>query len=519
MRNTLPSTFRAALISILVVSTAPAEVKLAPIFGSDMVLQRDKPVPVWGRADAGEKITVAFAGQSKSTTAANDGTWRVSLEHLKTSADPQTLTVSGTNKIELTNVLVGEVWVCSGQSNMDWKLPESANGEQATAAANHPQLRLYFVPRRMRSKGNDLDGSLWRPCTPDSVKMFSAVGYYFGIELQKALNVPVGLIHSSWGGTPAEAWTPLEYLTTRDELRPIVERENGYAAVRSELQPKFDADMKKWEEDSAKAKSEGRQPASRPAMPPALRMHWVPGALWDGMLEPVVPFAIRGALWYQGESNADRAQQYRVLLPTMIKAWRDKWGQGDFPFGIVQLTNYMAEKSEPQDSEWPHLRDAQLNTYKTVPNTGLIVIMGLGEARDIHPKNKLDVGKRSALWALHDVYGQKVGKSGPIYESSRIIDNRIVVKFKEVGDGLKLNDGDKLDEFIIAGEDKVWHWAQAKIVSKDEIDVWSADVPAPKAARFAWADNPHHPNLTNSTGLPASPFRTDDWPGPTDGKR
>jgi sialate O-acetylesterase len=179
----------------------------------------------------------------------------------------------------------------------------------------------------------------------------------------------------------------------------------------------------------------------------------------------------------------------------------------------------MAESANPQDTDWPHLRDAQLYTFKTVPNTGLIVIMGLGEARDIHPKNKRDVGKRSAMWALNSVYGQNVGKSGPIYESSRINDNRIVVKFSEVGDGLKISDGDKLDEFLIAGDDKVWHWAQAKIVSKDQIDVWSPDVPAPKAARYAWADNPHHPNLTNSTGLPASPFRTDDWPGPTDGKR
>src|SRR5262245_7154710 len=310
----IKTTIRAAVLSIIVGAIASAEVKLAPIFGPDMVLQRQRPVPVWGRADAGEKVTVAFAGQSKSTTAAADGTWRVALDPLTANSNPDKLTVTGTNKIELTNVLVGEVWVCSGQSNMAWKLPESANGAEGTAAADHPQRRLYFVPRRMRPKGNDLDGSLWRVCTPDSVKMFSAVGYYFGVELQKALNVPVGLIHSSWGGTPAEAWTPIEYLEKNEMLRPIVEREKQYQVNRATIQTEYDAAVKKWEEESAKARSEGRQPTTRPAQPPELRMNWVPGALWDGMLEPALPFAIRGVLWYQGESNAGRAQQYRVLL-------------------------------------------------------------------------------------------------------------------------------------------------------------------------------------------------------------
>jgi sialate O-acetylesterase len=515
IKTTVPAT----LLSILICLTASAEVKLAPIFGSDMVLQQQKPVPVWGSAAAGQKVTVTFSGQTKSTTADNDGKWKLTLDPLAASASPQSFTVAGSNNIELTNVLVGEVWVCSGQSNMDWKLPESADGAQATAEANHPNVRLYFVPRRIRPKGNELDGSMWRPCTPDSAKMFSAIGYYFGVELQKTLNVPIGLIHSSWGGTPAEAWTPIEYLDSHEMLRPIAEREKQDRLDRPRLQAEHDAAIKKWEEEAAKARSEGTRPATRPAQPRQLNMSWIPGGLWDGMLEPAVPFAIRGAIWYQGESNAGRAQQYRVLLPTMIKAWRDKWGQGDFPFGIIQLTNFMAESTEPQDTDWPHLRDAQLHTFKTVPNTGLIVILGLGEARDIHPKNKKDVGKRSAFWALNSVYGQNVGKSGPIYQSSRIDGNKIIVRFTEAADGLKLTDGEKLDEFIIAGEDKVWKWASAKIIGKDEIEIWADGVTAPKAARYAWSNNPRHPNLTNSTGLPASPFRTDDWPGPTDGKR
>jgi sialate O-acetylesterase len=511
--------FRAALASILLLSDAHAEVKLAPIFGSEMVLQRDRTVPVWGKAETGEKVTVSFVGQTKTTTAGADGKWRVDLDPLATNSTPQTLTVSGSNTIVLTDVLIGEVWVCSGQSNMDWKLPDTENGSEATAAANHPDLRLFFVPRRERPKGNALEGSQWRACTPESAKMFSAVGYYFGMELQKHLDVPVGLIHSSWGGTPAEAWTTLEYLEQHEWLRPIVEREKAAAAKRSQLKADYDEAVRKWTEEAEKARAEGRRPTTRPAQPRELRMTWVPAFLWEGMLEPAVPFAIRGAIWYQGESNADRAQQYRVLLPTMIKAWRDKWGQGDFPFLIVQLTNFMAESAEPQDPDWAHLRDAQLHTARTVPNTGLIVTLGLGDARDIHPKNKKDVSKRASRWALETVYGQRVGRSGPVFESARAQGNKMILRFTYVGDGLQTSEGDTLDEFIIAGDDKVWHWAQARIVGRDEIEVWSDRVSSPKAVRYAWSNNPKHPNLTNSTGIPASPFRTDDWLGPTDGKR
>jgi sialate O-acetylesterase len=495
-------------------------VKLAPIFGSDMVLQCDRPVPVWGTAQPGEKITIQFAGQTKTTSAGPDGKWRADLTALKTNATPQSFTVSGSSTIELTNVLVGEVWVCSGQSNMDWKLPESQNGAEATAAASHPNLRLFFVPRRMRPPGNQLDGSLWRTCTPDSVKMFSAVAYYFGREMQEKLDVPVGIIHSSWGGTPAEAWTPIEYLNSNDELRPILEREKAYAAERPKAQAEYDATLKKWTEESAKARAEGRTPTSRPVQPDSTRLNWVPASLWSGMLEPAVPFTIRGFLWYQGESNADRAQQYRTLLPTMIKSWRDKWDQPDLPFGIVQLPNYHAPSTQPDDTDWSHLRDAQLHTFKTIPNTGLIVTIDLGDPDDIHPKNKLDVGNRAARWALESVYGKPAGgKSGPIYSSSKVNGSKVVVTFNEAGDGLAVHDGGQLNEFEVAGTDKVWYWASAKIVGKDQVEVWSNEVASPSAVRYAWNSDPVHPNLTNSTGLPASPFRTDDWPGPTDGKR
>lgn len=505
------------LLSILV--PAYADVRLPAVIASDMVLQRDRAVPIWGWADSGESVTVSFAGQTKTAIANADGTWRVALDPLPANSTPASMTIAGKNKLELTNILVGEVWVCSGQSNMDWKLPESANGAEATAQANHPQIRLFFVPRKMRPKGNNLEDSLWRVCTPESARMFSAAGYYFGVELQKSLEIPVGLIHSSWGGTQAEAWTPTEYLLTNEILRPCVERSDKLVADRPRVQVEYDAAVKKWEEESAKAKADGKPEPRRPAVPDELRPQRVVASLWHGMLEPVVPFAIRGAVWYQGESNEGRAEQYKTLLPTMIKAWRDKWGQGDFPFGIVQLPNFRAPSTQPEDSAWSHLRDAQLFVYKSVPNTGLIVTIDIGEANDIHPKNKLDVGKRMAAWALADVYGKPVGKSGPIYASSRVEGNKVIVKFDQVGDGLKLRSGEAPGEFSIVGPDRVWRWADAKIVGSDTVEVWSDQVPAPLAVRYAWNTNPTNPNLTNSTGLPASPFRTDNWPGPTDGKR
>jgi len=237
------------------------------------------------------------------------------------------------------------------------------------------------------------------------------------------------------------------------------------------------------------------------------------------MIAPLIPFSIRGAFWYQGESNEARAQQYEILLPTMIRAWRERWGEGDFPLGIIQLPNYRDSKEEPADDPWSHVREAQRRTAASTPNTGLIVTIDIGEARDIHPKNKLDVGKRMARWALVEVYGRKVTKSGPMFSGAKIAGSKIILTFNDVGQGLRIRDGDKLDEFAIAGADHRWHWAQAKITGQNHAEVWSDAVPQPLAVRYAFNNNPKHPNLTNETGLPAGPFRTDKWPGPTDGKR
>jgi sialate O-acetylesterase len=237
------------------------------------------------------------------------------------------------------------------------------------------------------------------------------------------------------------------------------------------------------------------------------------------MIAPLVPYAIRGAQWYQGESNEARAQQYEILLPTMIRAWRERWGRGDFPFGIIQLPNYRNSSAQPDDTPWGHLREAQRRVALATPNTGLIVLIDIGEAADIHPKNKLDVGKRMARWALRGVYGKKVMHSGPMFREAKVAGDRMVLTFDHAGKGLRIREGEELREFAVAGADKVWHWAEARIVKKNRVEVWSASVPQPLAVRYAFNTNPVRPNLTNETGLPASPFRTDNWPGPTDGKR
>ncbi|WP_428940542.1 sialate O-acetylesterase [Fontivita pretiosa] len=505
--------------AVLLAAQAPAEVRLPAIFSSNMVLQRQQPLSIWGQADPGERVTVQFAQQTRTTSADQSGHWRVQLDPLPASNEPATLVVQASNRISLDNVLVGEVWLCSGQSNMDWVLANTDNGQAAIAAADHPHIRLFFVPRKIRSPGGDIDSS-WQVCTPETIKPFSAVGYYFGRELHQSLKVPIGLINSSWGGTQAEAWTPEAYLLANEQLRACVERSQQWQQQRPRVQAEFDAAIAQWQQQVQQARAQGRPEPPRPREPDAIRPQRIAASLWISMLQPIVPFTIRGAVWYQGESNEARAQQYKILLPTMIRAWRDAWGY-DFPFGIVQLPNYRAPSTQPDDTPWSHLRDAQLYTFKTVPNTGLIVTIDIGEANNIHPKNKLDVGRRLARWALESVYHQDAGgKSGPIYASSRIEGNRVIIKFDEVGSGLAVRDGDaQLQEFAIAGEDRQWHWATARIISKDEVEVYSDQVPNPKAVRYAWNSNPKNPNLTNSSGLPASPFRTDDWPGPTDGKR
>src|SRR2546426_8371378 len=398
-----------------------------------------------------------------------------------------------------------------------WSKP--ANGAAAIAAADHPLIRVFIVSRQVAFRHNPPPLALWQACSPEAVKEFSAAGYYFGVELQKELNVPLGLINASYGGSQAEAWTPVEYLLASADLKPTVERTKIWDNERPRVKAEYEEQLKQWRAEAGKAKAAGARPQPSPAVPDALREYRIASSIYDGMIAPLIPFSIRGAFWYQGESNEARAQQYGLLLSTMIKAWRERWGEGYFPFGIIQLPNYRDPKPEPVDEAWSHVREAQRRSAVVTPNTGLIVTIDIGEAHDIHPKNKLDVGKRMARWALADVYGRKITRSGPTFSAAKISGSKIVLTFADVGQSLKIRDGDKLDEFAIAGANRTWYWAEARIVGKNRVEVWSNSVPRPLAVRYAFNNNPKHPNLTNETGLPAAPFRTDDWPGPTDGKR
>ncbi len=517
MRNLL----RHLTITIVVFGaavTAFANVTLPDVLGSSMVLQQGQKVPVWGKAEPGETVVVSFEKQKLTVVAGADGKWRVDLKPLKANFNPQTLTIVGRNKIELTDILIGEVWLVAGQSNMQRLLRETANGEAAQAAANHPNIRLFNVSREVAFKRRTGPLGTWAACTPESVKEFSAAGYYFGVELEKALNVPIGLINSSYGGSQAEAWTPVEYLNADPELKPTVEKTKIWEEERPRVKVEYAAAIEKWKQEAEKARAAGARPSPSPSVPDALRDYRIASSIYDGMIEPLMPFAIKGAAWYQGESNEARAEQYNILLPTMIRAWRERWGQGNFPFGIVQLPNYRRQNPEPEESAWSFIREAQrLTALKTV-NTGLIVTIDVGEANDIHPKDKLTVGKRMAIWALRNAYARKINEE-PKLINYVIRGSKILLTFSDVGAGLRTKDGSDLKEFAIAGRDQKFVWANAKIVSKNKIEVWADSIVAPQAVRYAFNSNPKNPNLTNDSGLPASPFRTDQWDDPTKGKR
>lgn len=484
-----------------------------------MVLQREQPGPIWGTAEPGETVVVKFGSQTQTTQAGPDGKWRITLKPMPASIAAGTMTISGKNTITLDDVLVGEVWIVAGQSNMQLTVAESAGGDAAIAAANDSLIRLFNVSRQAAFQHQSGPLAVWQPASPATVREFSAAGYYFAAQLRNDLGVPIGVINSSYGGTQAEAWTPVEYLLASAELLPCVERTKIWDQERPGVKAEYEQQMRKWREAADKAKAESRRAPSQPRVPDALRESRIAASIYDRMVAPLIPFSIRGVVWYQGESNEARAQQYEILLPTMIKAWRERWGEGNFPFGIVQLPNYRDPQSEPSDAPWSFLREAQRRTALNTPNTGLIVTIDIGEARDIHPKNKLDVGKRMARWALVAAYHHKMTISGPMFRYAKQKGSSLVLTFDHVGRGLRIAEGDKLQEFAVAAADRRWHWASAKIKSHNQVTVWSDAVPHPEAVRYAFNSNPQHPNLINDTGLPAAPFRSDNWPGPTDGKR
>lgn len=502
---------------LLFAASAAADVRLARIFSDHAVLQQRKPVPIWGTASPGEKVTVEFRGQKVNTVANDDGEWHVTLKPMS-AGGPFQMTVRANNTIVLHDVLVGEVWICSGQSNMEWPVAWSQNAEQEIAQANHPQIRLFMVPKAVSDRPlKDLNGGAWQLCTPETVRNFSAVGYFFARELHRALKVPVGMIQSAWGGTPAESWTSKPTLMANPSLRYLLENWRRAEISYPQTLENYQRQLTEWEKAAAQARAEGKPEPKKPDPPQDPRTNpWKPAGLFNAMIAPIVPYAIQGAIWYQGESNAGRAYEYRLLFPTMIRDWREAWAQGDFPFLFVQLANFMAVKPEPGESAWAELREAQLMTL-SLPNTGMAVAIDIGDANDIHPRNKQDVGKRLALNALAIAYGKKMVYSGPIYERMKREGSAIRLYFQHVDGGLTTPNGEPLKGFAIAGADRRFVWAEARIEGSTVV-VSSPQVPEPVAVRYAWADNPVC-NLYNKAGLPASPFRTDDWPGVTQGRR
>jgi len=523
-RRTVPQQALNNLVTVLVLSlglpfftalSADADVKLPAVISDNMVLQKGTQVPIWGTAEPGERVTVTMGEQQVKTTADSEGRWIIKFEPLDVD-EPFEITVAGNNTITLHNVLVGEVWVCSGQSNMQWPVSLAANAEKEIAESDYPMVRLYTVKRTVAEQPlQDTEGN-WAACSPEAVKSFSAVGYFFGRYLHKELDTPVGLIHSSWGGTPAEAWTSLSTLEQGPEFKPILDRWEQILANYPQEQEKYQQLLAQWEQEVENAKKEGKPEPRKPQPPVGPNHPHRPAGLYNGMIAPLIPYAIKGVIWYQGESNASRAYQYRKLFPAMIHNWRHSWGQGDFPFLFVQLANFMETQPQPSESAWAELQEAQLMTL-ALPKTAMAVAIDIGEAKDIHPKNKQDVGHRLGLAALASTYGHDVVYSGPIYESMTVENDKVRLRFRHIDGGLVSQNGEQLKGFAIAGPDQKFVWGEAKI-DGDTVVVWSDQVQQPVAVRYAWADNPVC-NLYNKAGLPASPFRTDDWPGVKVGKQ
>lgn len=519
--------FALAAVAGLAAPAARADVKPHPLFTDNMVLQRDAKVPVWGTAEPGEKVTVTLARRDNTkvgpatATADDKGRWRADLPPTPAGVG-FVLGVHGNNDVTFTNVAVGDVWIGSGQSNMEWAVNISGDPEKVKAASKNPNVRLFTVGRRTATEPVDDQADMkhlgkWVTAGPDTVGQFSAVLLHFGQHLQKELDVPVGLIHTSWGGTPAQAWTSAEALAAVPELKHYADAAKAagpaLAKAKTEYDPAkakaaYQEALKKWEAVAAKAK-EGKKSfppkPQPPAAPTAVNPH-TPASLYNGMIHPLLPFAIKGAVWYQGESNAGNAEEYRVLYPTMIQDWRKRWGT-DFPFYGVMLAPFNA--GNPTGTNWPELREAQYLATKKLKNVGIAVITDAGDPTDIHPKDKQTVGKRLALSALAQTYGKDVEYRGPEFKAVKFDGDKAVVTFDHIGGGLVAK-GDELTEFTIAGEDKEFHPAKAE-VQGDTVVVSSDKVSKPVAVRFAWR-NYHTPNLFNKAGLPAVPFRTDDFP-------
>ena len=538
MQMTTGSLFRlgaaAIALSLATVTDSPAKVRVSCMFGANMVLQRDMPVPVWGWADKGERVTVSFWGQEKSTTTGGDGKWMVKLDPFPTSKTPAEMVVSGSNKVTFRNVVVGEVWVCSGQSNMAVPVRSALQPEIEAAAADYPDIR------HMRFGGLPQDFPIedravsWSVCTPRSVLGFTAVGFFFGRRLFSELDVPIGLIHSSVGSSPIESWTPpvgFRSVPELTELNTLMDKWDVATEVGNKIFNDYISNMQKWLADAKRAvsKKENVSFAAVPPLPGRGKTKRTPTGLFNGMISPILPYAMRGVIWYQGGTNrGETDREYFLEMKALINGWRTLWQQGTFPFYFVQLSDFR----QPNDSNpacgdgWAPTREGQRMSLG-IPNTGMAVAIDVGGSED-HPKNKQDVGERLALWALARDYGRDISYSGPLYKSHTVEGDKVRISFDHCGSGLMFGDrtilpnlaigldpvrevkGGKTRWISIAGRDKKWQWADA-VIDGNTLVVSSEEVAEPVAVRYAYTMRPVGVKLYNKEGLPASPFRTDTW--------
>ncbi|MBL9200150.1 MAG: sialate O-acetylesterase [Opitutaceae bacterium] len=496
-----------SLFAVLSAAALRADVRLPAVISNHMVLQRDAVVPIWGWADAGEKITVAFAGQTRTATAAADGAWRVALDPLRASDAGAAMTITGKNKITIDDVLVGEVWLGSGQSNMAMTVARSLNPEAEAATANFPRIRFFKETSGTATSPQKIGQGEWVLCSPQTVGSSSAVLYFFGRELHRKLSAPVGLINSSVGGTPIESWIAPEAQRAAKDLAPFFDAAKAEAAAieTPAARKKYAADLAAWQAAQKDAKATKKKAAKQPQDPAVLAARKGDvGGLFNGKIAPLAPYAVRGFLWYQGEANSvpAKAPFYAAQLRLLVTDWRARWGAG-LPFAWAQLPNFTGA-----GRDWPLVREAMLDTL-ALPRTGMGINLDIGEANDIHPRNKQEAGRRLALWALGEVYNEKVpATSGPLPAGHEIRGSEIVLRFKHATGGLVAKGG-PLRGFEIAGADRKWQPAQARIAG-DTVIVSSVAVPQPVAARYAWENNPAA-SLFNGAGLPATPFRTERW--------
>ena len=500
--------FTAAVFAVLACAPLAADVRLPAIISDHMLLQRGVPARIYGWAEPGESVTVQFHGQTVNTTTAGNGRWQIWLNPLN-AGDAGDMTIAGRNTLTVRDVLAGEAWVGSGQSNMEWSLRLANNAEPEVRSANFPLIRLFYVPRKTALEPQDDVEAKWEICTPETVPGFSAILYLFGRDLHQHLKVPFGLIHTSWGGTPAQAWASREALARDAALMPLLGEWSKVLDAYPDAFAKYQKAMAEWDKAPNK---EGAGAPRRPGMPMGPGHAHQPSGLFNAMIHPIVKYTIKGAIWYQGESNASRLQAplYRRLFETMIQDWRRNWEQGDFPFLWVQLANFA--KTGP---DWVIVQEAQAKTTE-LKATGMAVINDIGEPGDIHPKNKQDVAARLARIARHVAYREDLVYSGPRFlqattETATTGDRgaRMRVWFDSVGGGLKARGGAVVKGFEVAGEDKRFYPADARIEGATVVAA-SPNVPQPVAVRYAWAPNPDA-NLINAEGLPAGLFRSVEW--------